>query len=331
MVDKDKKINEIIQTGKRVIALEQSALGELEKSLGESFKAAVLRIAELQNPEKSGRLIVTGMGKSGHICHKIAATLASTGTPAHFVHPAEASHGDLGMVTQHDLILAMSNSGETSELAGILNYAREQNIDLIAITSKSDSTLARLAKIALILPSVAEASEIGLAPTTSTTLSLALGDALAVALLEYNGFSPEQFRVFHPGGKLGQQLSMVSDYMHSGDQIPLANQDMIMREAIIVMTKGRFGCVGVIDQNHSLIGIVTDGDLRRHVEDTNIMNKKISEVMSHHPKTLSPKILAKQALESMHENKITVFFVVDPHNIPIGIVHIHDFLRGKLG
>ncbi len=317
----------ILSSGQQVLALEANALEALKNGLGEAFTQAVLRIATLQTKPQTGRLIVTGIGKSGHIGAKMAATFASTGTPAQFVHAAEAAHGDLGMITADDLILALSNSGETSELAPLLDYARQNKIDIIAITAKQDSTLAKLATIALILPCMPEAASIGLAPTTSTTMTLALGDALAVALMEYHQFSPEQFKRFHPGGKLGQHLRQVKEVMHKGDEIPLCDEALLMDEAIIRISSHRFGCIGVTDQNNQLMGIVTDGDLRRHMQDKGFLTKPIAQIMTHTPKTLTPNTLIDEALNLMNENKITVFFVVDDTNRPLGIVHIHDLRR----
>lgn len=316
----------ILTIGKRVIATERDALAHLADALGVAFVEATLLMSKI-GLDQVGRIIVSGMGKSGYIAQKIAATLASTGTPAQFVHPAEAAHGDLGMITAHDVIIAISNSGETAELAALLDYARSHKIDLIAITSNPHSTLAKISKIALILPVMPEASEIGLAPTTSTTLSLALGDALCVALMEYRQFSPEQFKIFHPGGALGQQLNFVEDYMHTGDQMPLCPPDTMMKQAIMIMSSGRFGCVGITDETGKLQGIVTDGDLRRHIDTPDLLGQNIMTIMTKNPKTLAARVLAKDALHIMTEYEITAFFIVDDQKRPLGIVHIHDFQR----
>ncbi|HYE00096.1 MAG TPA: KpsF/GutQ family sugar-phosphate isomerase [Alphaproteobacteria bacterium] len=310
-----------IAAARRVLRLEADALGQLADGLDAAFARAVAICAGA-----SGRgLVVTGMGKSGHIARKIAATLSSTGTPAIFVHPAEASHGDLGMVTGADAVIALSNSGETQELAAIVAFTRRFDIPLIGITSRPRSALAEQADVALLLPPVPEACPLGLAPTTSTTLMLALGDALAVALLERRGFSAQDFQVLHPGGKLGQQLLRVSDLMHGGDELPLATPDMPMAEAILVMTAKRFGCVGIVDAEGRLAGIVTDGDLRRHMG-PELMGARAGAIMTAAPKTIRPGALAAEALGLMNARTITSLFVTEGER-PVGIVHIHDLLR----
>ncbi|MCK5620971.1 MAG: KpsF/GutQ family sugar-phosphate isomerase, partial [Alphaproteobacteria bacterium] len=250
-----------LDSARRVLRLEAEGIGALAESLGDAFIAALDLLHDVK-----GRAIVTGMGKSGHVARKIAATMASTGTPAQYVHPGEASHGDLGMITPADVVLALSNSGETSELRDLLEYTRRNAIPLIAITSRAGSTMDEMADVTLLLPATPEACPMGLAPTTSTTASLALGDALAVSLLERKGFSPQDFQVFHPGGKLGQTLLRVSDLMHKGDAMPLCAADTPMKEAILAITAKSFGCVGVLDADGRLTGVVTDGDLRRHME-----------------------------------------------------------------
>jgi arabinose-5-phosphate isomerase len=276
----------------------------------------------------AGRLIVTGMGKSGHIARKIAATFASTGTPALFVHPAEASHGDLGMVTEKDAVLALSNSGETAELSDFITYTRRWHIPLIGITGVATSALATAADIVLLLPKVAEAGSIALAPTTSTTMMLALGDALAIALLERRGFSAEDFKQFHPGGKLGQRLLRVADLMHVESEVPLIAEAAPMSEAILVMTAKTFGCVGAIDAQGRLTGIITDGDLRRHMGG-DLLNMSVASVMTPAPRSIRSAALAVEALGIMNEKAITSLFVVEAER-PVGIIRMHDCLRAGL-
>lgn len=312
----------LLATGRRVLEQEAKALNALAAQLDGPFAQAVERIFALD-----GRVVVTGMGKSGHVARKIAATFASTGTPALFVHPGEASHGDLGMITAQDAVLALSNSGEAPELAAILAYTRRFAIPLIAITSKPDSTLARAADLGLILPDEPEACPMGLAPTTSTTMMLALGDAVAIALMERRGFGADDYRIFHPGGQLGKVLLRVADLMHTGEHVPLIAPDRPMSEAILVMTKFGFGCVGVVDADGALIGIVTDGDLRRHMGD-GLMSTPVSAVMTRNPKTIHPGALAAEALGTMNRSKhpFTALLVVEDGK-PIGIVNVHDLLR----
>ncbi len=283
------------------------------------FEAALETIAGVK-----GRLIVTGVGKSGHVGSKIAATFASTGTPAFFVHPVEAVHGDLGMIGRDDAILAMSWSGETAELKGIVAYSRRFRIPLIAITSRPSSALATAADTALVLPRAEEACPHGLAPTTSTTMQLALGDALAVALLERRGFTAGDFRVFHPGGQLGAQLTHAGDIMHSGDRLPIVASGTPMSEAIIVMSRKGFGCIAVVADDR-LIGIVTDGDLRRHIGN-DLLDRTVDEVMSRNPKTIEPETLTGKAIDMLNEANITALMVVKQGR-PVGIVHLHDLLR----
>jgi len=296
-------------------------IAALDNGLGNSLTTAVEEIARAE-----GRLIVTGMGKSGLVGRKIAATLASTGTPAHYVHPGEASHGDLGMIRPDDVILALSWSGETAELADIISYSRRFRVRLIAITSSADSTLAREADIALVLPKAREACPNGLAPTTSTTMQIALGDALAVALLDGRGFTADEFRQYHPGGKLGARLTFVRAIMHTGETIPLIGSEASMAEAILEMTAHGFGCVGVIDGTGRLIGIVTDGDLRRKMRpDLTIL--PVRDVMTANPRVITADALAVEALEMLNSNRITAVMVTDDDGHPIGIVHMHDLLR----
>lgn len=316
-----------LTAGRRVLSQEAEAVAALAETLDTRFCDAldILEAPSAESPR--GRVIVTGMGKSGHVGRKIAATLASTGTPAQYVHPAEASHGDLGMITERDAILALSNSGETKELSDILEFSERFRIPLIAITAQSESTLARIADVALILPPHREAATMGLAPTTSTTLSIALGDALAVALLERKGFTASDFRLFHPGGKLGRQLQRVGDLMHVGDEIPLITVDQNMAGAMITMTSKHFGVVGVTDPSSgALVGIITDGDLRRHMA-PDLTEKPVVDVMTRDPVTAGPEDMASQILAVLNERRITAIFIVDSDNRPRGIVHIHDFLR----
>jgi arabinose-5-phosphate isomerase len=292
----------------------------LVNGLSESFEKAVSLMQACE-----GRVIVTGMGKSGHIGQKIAATLASTGTPAQFVHPAEASHGDLGMITAKDIILALSWSGETGELANLITYSRRFRVPLVALTSRRESTLGKAADIVLALPSVKEACPHGLAPTTSTLVQLALGDCLAIALLERRGFTPHDFKVFHPGGQLGANLKYVADVMHKGDRLPIVQAGESMSTALVVMTEKSFGCLGIVDESGKLTGILTDGDLRRHME-PGLLGRQVSEIMTHSPKTVTANMLASAALQIANASKITALFVVED-GVPVGIVHIHDLLR----
>ncbi len=308
-----------IRCAQAVIAQEIAGLEALSGALDAGFVAVVECVAQLK-----GRLIVSGMGKSGHIARKIVATLASTGTPAQFVHPAEASHGDLGMITTDDAVMLLSNSGETAELQDMIAYTRRFSIPLIALVRRSSSTLVESADHAIILPEVPEASPTG-APTTSTVMMLAYGDALAMALLERKGFTPEDFNVFHPGGKLGKAFLRVENLMHGTQELPLVASDMIMEQALIEMTAKRFGCLGVV-ADKVLQGVITDGDLRRHMGD-GLLKKQASAVMNAHPVTIRPHHLAAEALGIMNQKSITCLFVVDEANHPIGILHIHDCLR----
>ncbi len=318
-----------IEVARRVLDVEAKALTTLAGSLDGGFVDAVVNLAAVE-----GRVIVTGMGKSGHVARKIAATLASTGTPSQFVHPGEASHGDLGMITAKDAVIALSNSGNTLELSDMITYAKRFAIPLIGMTARADSALAEAADIALILPGAAqgapEACPMGLAPTTSTTMMLALGDALAVALLERKGFSTSDFKVFHPGGALGKRLLRVSDLMHGAETLPVCGPDTVMSEAILIMTAGHFGCVGIVDDNKRLIGIVTDGDLRRHM-DQNIMSMTAADIMTASPRTIRASALAAEAVSFMNTSNppFLCVFVVDeagPPERPVGILHMHDCL-----
>ncbi|WP_226551824.1 KpsF/GutQ family sugar-phosphate isomerase [Celeribacter naphthalenivorans] len=309
-----------LSTAKRVIAQEAEALGLLSDSLGTEFTTAVETILRAK-----GRTIVTGMGKSGHIARKIAATLASTGTPAHFVHPAEASHGDLGMIGEDDVCLVLSNSGETPELADVIAYTRRFKIPMIGVASNPESSLIRACDVALILPKAAEACGHGIVPTTSTTMTLALGDALAVALMEHRAFTADNFRVLHPGGKLGSRLTKVRDLMHV--DMPLVSAATPMREALSVISDKGFGVVGVIDADGQLSGIITDGDLRRHID--GLLDKTAGDIMTRNPMTISSDALAEKAVARMDERAITCLFVRDSaeDGRPCGILKIQDCLR----
>lgn len=307
-----------LDTARRVILTEAEGLAQLAGALGDSFDRAVEAILVAR-----GRVVVSGMGKSGHVGRKIAATLASTGTPAQFVHPAEASHGDLGMVTQSDVALVLSNSGETPELADLIAHTRRFQIPLIGVASRAESTLLRQADVALVLPAAAEACGTGIVPTTSTTMTMALGDALAVALMEHRKFTPEHFRTFHPGGKLGAKLSRVADLMHQ--DIPLVPETAPMADALLTISQKSFGVTGVTDAQGRLTGIITDGDLRRHMQ--GLLDHTAAEVMTRNPRTISPGQLAEAALAEMQNRRITSLFVVAEDGQPVGLIHIHDFLR----
>lgn len=314
---------DFLATGQRVIRREAEALSALAETLGTGFSRAVALLLQAK-----GRVIVSGMGKSGHIARKIAATFASTGTPAHFVHPAEASHGDLGMVAEGDVLIVLSNSGETPELADILAHAKRFSIPLIAVAGREASTLMRQADVGLLLPQVAEACDTGIVPTTSTTMTLALGDALAIALMEHRAFTPDHFRLFHPGGKLGARLLKVGDLMHADP--PLVTEDLPMGEVLVEISRKGFGVVGVTDAGGKLTGIITDGDLRRHLD--GLMSKRAGEVMTQGPRTIASDSLAVEALAVMNDRKITCLLVTeasDPERAT-GILHVHDCLRAGL-
>ncbi len=311
----------------RTLDLEYEGLSQLRAALagpmGRPFGAALrlLRAAR-------GRVIVTGIGKSGHVGLKIAATFASTGRPAFFVHPTEASHGDLGMITPDDVLLALSWSGETVELKPLITYSRRHSVPLIAVTSRGDSALGQQADILLELPRIKEACPHGLAPTTSTTMQLVLGDCLAIALLEAKGFTAHEFKAFHPGGSLGASLKYVSDVMHKGDRLPLARDCDPMSDALLTMTQKSFGCLGIVDAKGKLIGILTDGDLRRHMG-ADLVRARTADIMTPRPKTATTKMLASAALEMINASRITALFVVEKGK-PIGIVHVHDLLRAGI-
>ena len=319
-----------LAAARRVLTMASQGLTALAEALNGDFSRAVgLMLAA------KGRIIVSGMGKSGIVARKIAATLSSTGTPAYFVHPAEASHGDMGAITRQDLLLLLSWGGETAELSDLITYAKRHRIPIVAIGANPDSTLIKAADVQLLLPRMPEACPMGLAPTTSTTVMQALGDALAVALMERKGFSPDQYRDLHPGGSLGRALIRVSDLMHSGADVPLARETTGMRDVLLTMASGRLGCVGVVNDAGSLVGIVTDGDIRRHALDDSsgggIENRKAAEVMTAGPKIARPDQLAAEALALMTELKITQLFVLaEDSRSPLGVVHIHDCLRAGL-
>jgi len=308
----------------RTIELESDGLAAIAAELRTGMARPFVEAVEILKAAR-GRVIVTGIGKSGHVGQKIAATFASTGTPAFFVHPSEASHGDLGMVTRDDVVLAISWSGETVELKNIITFAVRFAVPRIAITSRADSALGRASTVALELPKVKEACPHGLAPTTSTTMQLAIGDALAIALLESKGFTAHDFKVFHPGGSLGAQLKFVSDIMHKSDRLPLVPETVVMSEALLTMTTKSFGCLGLVDGKGRLSGIITDGDLRRHMGPS-LLGARAADIMTRKPKTVRPGMLASAVLEMMNSSRITAVFVVDKGK-PVGIVHVHDLLR----
>ncbi|SCA55448.1 D-arabinose 5-phosphate isomerase [Candidatus Terasakiella magnetica] len=313
-----------LDSAKRVLKLEAEGLNALADSLDDEFAKAIDVLAHVK-----GRIVVTGMGKSGHIGRKIAASLASTGAPAFFVHPGEASHGDLGMVTQADAILALSNSGETAELSDFIAYSSRFSIPMISISSRSNSTLAEAATVSLVLPAAQEACSLGLAPTTSTTMTLAMGDCLTVALLERRGFSADDFQQFHPGGSLGNQLMKVKDLMHSGEAIPLVSKDTLMSDTLLEMTAKHFGCVAVVDEKKVLLGIITDGDLRRHMTD-DLIQKRAGDIMTTGAKTIGANALAVEGLAIMNEKAITSLFVLNDETMVHGVLHIHDCLRAGI-
>ena len=314
-----------LAAARRVLTTAASALGNLADCLDGDFTRAVGLMLGAK-----GRVIVSGMGKSGHIARKIAATLSSTGTPAYFVHPAEASHGDMGAITRQDALLLLSWGGETAELSDLITYAKRHGLPIIAIGANPESTLIKAADVKLLLPRAPEACPMGLAPTTSTTMMLSLGDALAVALMERKGFSPDQYRDFHPGGSLGRALVRVRDLMHSGGEIPLAAEDTGMRDVLLIMASGRLGCVGIVDAAGVLAGIVTDGDIRRHAQGG--FDKRMArDVMTKGPQIARPDQLAAEALGLMTEKKITQLFVLDEDGgRPVGVLHIHDCLRAGI-
>ena len=313
-----------IDSALRTLEAEASGIDALSAALrdglGATFVAAIDLIRAAQ-----GRVIVTGMGKSGHVARKMASTFASTGTPALYVHPGEASHGDLGMIANNDVIIALSWSGETVELKNITDYSRRFNIGLIGVTASPESTLAKTADVVLALPQAREACPHNLAPTTSALMQLALGDALAIALLESRGFTAIDFGMLHPGGRLGAQLKLVRDLMHTGAAVPLAPLGTAMSDAIIEMTTKGFGCVGIIDAREKLVGIITDGDLRRHMR-PDLLDASVDAVMTRAPKTVRPDQLISETLDLLNTRKVTALFAVESGK-PVGIVHVHDLLR----
>lgn len=305
----------------RTIDSEIKAIEELKHSLDSSSLTQALDF--MQNSK--GRIIITGMGKSGHIGKKIAASLASTGTPSFFVHPAEASHGDLGMITEDDVVIAISNSGESRELIDILNYCKRFGIKLVAITKNAESSLGKAGDVVLLLPNNGEACPLGLAPTSSTTATLVLGDILTIGMIERKGFSKEDFNDRHPGGKLGSILKRVSDLMHVGQDMPILDENSNMQAVLLEMTSKRLGCVGFINQTGDLTGILTDGDLRRCLS-SKILEEKAVDLMTKNPKTIAPNAMSAEALKIMHDKKITNLFVVE-NKKPVGVIHIHDLLN----
>lgn len=306
----------------QVLRTEADAILAMADNLPEGFARAVGTMLVTK-----GRIVVSGMGKSGHVAHKIAATLASTGTPALFLHPGEASHGDLGMVTNDDVCLLLSNSGETRELSDLIQYTRRFDIPMVAITRVADSTLAQQSDVALILPDMPEACAIGMAPTTSTTCALALGDALAVALMDERGFASDAFHVFHPGGKLGAQFMRVRDVMHTGDAMPKVSGTTPMGETLIEMSAKGFGVVAVTEGDH-LRGVITDGDLRRNLE--GLMDYNAGQVATPDPRIATPEMLLSEALSVMNRHRIATLFVVTEDHQICGLIHIHDCLRAGL-
>jgi arabinose-5-phosphate isomerase len=312
---------EIIMAAQRVLETEIAGMNALKASIGPEFSQIVIKVAALK-----GRLVCAGVGKSGHVARKIAATLASTGTPAMFIHPTEASHGDMGMIGPDDAILALSKSGEVSEMSDLIAYAKRFSIPLIAMTANADSLLGRAGDHLMLLPLAEEACGETRAPTTSTTMQIAYGDALAVALLEQRGFTAQDFRVYHPGGKLGAMLKSVSDLMHHGDDLPLVAAATPMMDALLTMTEKRFGATGVIDEAGLLVGIITDGDIRRRAGG-DFGSLKASDVMTTNPMTINPEALAGAALAALNDKGRTVIFAVDASGKPVGILHVHDLLR----
>ncbi|WP_208348010.1 KpsF/GutQ family sugar-phosphate isomerase [Pseudaestuariivita rosea] len=310
-------------SARRVLRIEGDALLQMADNIPDALSDAVDLILQAQ-----GRVILSGMGKSGHVARKIAATLASTGTPAQFVHPGEASHGDLGMITSQDVIVVLSNSGETTELADLITYAKRFSIPMIAITKKPDSTIGTQSEIVLPLPDAPEACSIGMAPTTSTTCSMALGDALAVALMDHRGFQRDGFLSFHPGGKLGAQLLTVEKLMHQGDALPLVGPDWPMGDVLVQMSAKDFGIAVIVDDQQAILGIVTDGDLRRNL--TNLMARKAIEVATKSPRTIAQSALASEAMHIMNQNKITTLLVADDKKYLHGIIRLHDCLRAGI-
>jgi arabinose-5-phosphate isomerase len=327
-VDGGRRVGRLpVASALRTLDLESEGIAQLRAALaGPMARAFGAALRALRNAR--GRVVVTGIGKSGHVGQKMAATFASTGRPAFFVHPTEASHGDLGMITPDDVLLALSWSGETVELKPLITYSRRHQVPLISITSRAESALGQQSDIVLELPRIKEACPHGLAPTTSTTMQLVLGDCLAMALLEAKGFTAHEFKDFHPGGSLGASLKYVSDVMHKGEALPLVRDTAPMSAALVTMTQKRFGCLGIVDAKGKLIGMVTDGDLRRHMG-ADLVRARTADIMTRRPKTAKPKMLASAALEMINAARITTLFVVDKGK-PVGIVHVHDLLRAGI-
>lgn len=323
--DVEKLDHDVLEHGRRVVETELDGLRLLKDSLGAEFVAAAKALLNL-----TGRAVVSGLGKSGHVAGKIAATLASTGTPAFFVHAAEAAHGDMGMISKQDVVILISNSGETAELVPIIQHVNRLKVPLIGISSGRESTLLRSATIPLALPAADEACPVGIAPTTSTTMTLALGDALAMVVMQQRGFTHDDFRLLHPGGSIGLKLMKVSEIMHRGDRLPLVGPDTPMSEVIVTMTSKSFGTAGVVDMRGRLIGVITDGDLRRNIH--RIDRTVARDVMSTKPKVIAASTLAEDALKFLNAQEVTALFVVEgdashPDSVPVGFVHVHDFLR----
>ena len=316
--------HELIDSGLRALDMEANGIGSLAAAMQNGLRTPFIAAVELIRGAR-GRVVTSGMGKSGHVGHSLAATMSSTGTPAMFVHPAEAGHGDLGMITPDDVIIALSWSGETVELKNLIDYSRRFRIGLIAMTSEGASTLAQAADVALVLPQAREACPHNLAPTTSSLMQLALGHALAIALLESRGFTPLDFRILHPGGRLGAALTFTRDLMHAGDAMPLVMLGRRMSNAIMEMSTKGFGCVGVVDPGGQLVGIVTDGDLRRHMR-PDLLDLPVEQVMTARPICAKPEQLASETLQLVNASKITAVFVIE-RGRPIGIIHLHDLLR----
>ena len=322
-MSKKNQSQNFIEIGKRVVRSEARALDELENGIGESFSDAIKLILNVK-----GRVILSGMGKSGHIARKITATLTSTGTPAHFLHPAEASHGDLGMITNADVLVLLSNSGETPELANIISYSKRFKVPLIGIASNLNSSLLKNANIPILLPKTKEACNSGIVPTTSTTMALALGDAIAITIMEFRKFTPESFRTFHPGGNLGSALVTIENLMHKGRKIPRVFPGTSMVDVFLEMSKKGFGTVAIAKNKDVLVGVITDGDLRRNIED--LMTKSCDQILTSNPHVVTKDMLASSALNLMNKHKISSVFVVNKKNQLLGILHIHDCLRAGI-
>lgn len=317
---------DIVEKGKRIIEDEIEGLKELKEKLNGSFAKAVKRILSCE-----GKVILTGVGKSGHIARKIASTLSSTGTPSVFLHPSEALHGDLGLIDKKDIVIAVSNSGESSEVLSLVPYIKLQGVPLIAITGNPESSLAKHSDIVLLIPAGKEAGHLGLAPTTSSTATLVLGDALALTIMELRGFTEKDFALRHPAGSLGRKLRLVKDLYHTGEELPVVREDTPMKEVVLVMTEKGFGATAVVNEEGKLVGIITDGDLRRFVNKGGSFDKSTAkDVMTRNPKIAKPDELALEALRRMEDYKITVLIVVDEENRPIGIIHMHDILRSEI-